>query len=151
MAKSELERLVSLGLISAWEASKVRRGSKDNSHVDTRNYLSAGRGDDAAEGGHDGHADVRLMDHIDARQFQKPGRGSGFSDPHQQSANFPTGQGHIDERKPAGGNWERFRKPDGRWTERIPSVARARASTADEWWSQNWFGEVSGNKRQERK
>jgi hypothetical protein len=147
MAKSELERLVSLGLISSWEASKVRRGSKDNSHVDTRNYLSAGRGDDADVGGHDGHADVRTIDQIDAREFQKPKRGAGFDDPKQQSANFPTGQGHIDERKPAGGNWERLRKPDGRWTARTPSVARARASSANEYWSADWYGDPPTRQR----
>jgi hypothetical protein len=138
MAKDEISRLVSLGLISSWEASKVRRGSKDNSHVDTRDYLSAGRGDDADVGGHDGHADVRTIDQIDAREFQKPKRGAGFDDPKQQSANFPTGQGHIDQRKPAGGNWERPRKPPARWTERVPSVARARASSGSEW-NPAWF------------
>jgi hypothetical protein len=150
MAKSELERLVSLGLISAWEASKVRRGSKDNSHVDTRNYLSGGRGDDTDRGGHDGHSDVRLMDHIDAPEFQRPKPGF-VSDPKQQSANFPTGQGHIDQRKPAGGSWERPRKPDasGRWSDTL-SVSRARKSSADEYWSNDWFGDQSGNKRQKR-
>ena len=45
-----------LGSFPPGKPSKVRRGSKDNSHVDTRNYLSAGRGDDADRGGHDGHA-----------------------------------------------------------------------------------------------
>jgi hypothetical protein len=141
MAKSELERLVSLGLISAWEASKVRRGSKDNSHVDTRDYLSGGRGDDADVGGHDGPADVLTIDQIDAREFQKPKRGAGFDDPRQQSnASVATGQGHIDQRHQAGPNnsWERLRKPDGRWTERIPSVARARASSDSEW-NPAWF------------
>jgi hypothetical protein len=140
MAKTELERLVSLGLISSWEAQKVRRGSKDNSHVDTRDYLSGGRGDDTDSGGHDGHADLRTLDHIDQREFQKPKRGAGFDDPRQQSANFPTGKGHIDERKPAGGSWERPRPADARWTERIPSVARARASSADEYWDSSWYG-----------
>jgi hypothetical protein len=141
MAKSELERLVSLGLISSYEAGKIRKGSRDPSHVDTRNYLAGGRGDDADRGGHDGHADVRTIDQIDAREFQKPKRGAGFDDPKQQSANFPTGQGHIDQRKPAGGNWERLRKPDGRWTERIPSVARAKQGSANEYWSADWYGD----------
>jgi hypothetical protein len=142
MARSELERLVSLGLISAWEASKVRRGSKDNSHIDTRNYLSAGRGDDADRGGHDGHADVRTIDQIDAREFQKPKRGAGFDDPRQQSANFPTGQGHIDQRKPASGSWERPRKPDadGRWSDTL-SVARAKQGSANEYFSADWYGD----------
>jgi hypothetical protein len=147
MAKSELERLVSLGLISAWEASKVRRGSKDNSHVDTRNYLSGGRGDDADVGGHDGS--IVTTDAIDEREFQRPKKGAGFDDPKQQNANFPTGQGHIDQRKPAGGNWERLRKPES-WSERSLSVARAKRSSADEYWSNDWFGDQSGNKRQER-
>jgi hypothetical protein len=140
MAKSELERLVSLGLISAWEASKVRRGSKDNSHVDTRDYLSGGRGDDTDRGGHDGHADVETINQIDAREFQKPKRGAGFDDPKQQSANFPTGQGHIDQKKPASGSWERWRRPS--WgTERVPSVARAKQGSANEYWAADWYGD----------
>jgi hypothetical protein len=141
MARNELERLVSLGLISAWEASKVRRGSKDNSHIDTRNYLSGGRGDDTDRGGHDGHADVRTIDHIDAAEWQRPKRGAGFDDPKQQSHRFPTGQGHIDQDKPGPNNsWERPRKPDARWTERTPSVSRARKSSADEYWDSAWYG-----------
>ena len=149
MAKDEISRLVSLGLISSWEASKVRRGSKDNSHVDTRDYLSAGRGDDADVGGHDGSID--LVNQINDRQYQRPKKGAGFNDPKQQNANFPTNQDHIDRKKPAGGNWERPRKPDadGRWSERL-SVARAKRSSADEYWSNDWFGDQSGNKRQER-
>jgi hypothetical protein len=150
MAKSELERLVSLGLISSWEASKVRRGSKDNSHIDTRDYLSGGRGDDTDRGGHDGHGDVRTIDHIDQREFQRPKPGF-VADPKQQSANFPTGRNHIDQRKPAGGSWEKPRREtDPRWTARTPSAARARKSSADEYWSDDWFGDQSGNKRQER-
>jgi hypothetical protein len=148
MARSELERLVSLGLISAWEASKVRRGSKDNSHIDTRNYLSGGRGDDADVGGHDGSID--LVNQINDREYQRPKPGF-VADPKQQSANFPTNQDHIDRKKPAGGNWERPRKPDanGRWSDTL-SVSRARKSSADEYWSNDWFGDQSGNKRQER-
>src|ERR1700726_3382108 len=107
MAKSELERLVSLGVISAWEASKVRRGSKDNSHVDTRDYVSGGRGDGADRGGHDGSID--LVNQINDREYQRPKKGAGFNDPKQQNANFPTNQDHIDRKKPAGGNWERLR------------------------------------------
>jgi hypothetical protein len=147
MARSELERLVSLGLISSYEAGKIRKGSRDPSHIDTRNYLSAGRGDDADVGGHDGSID--LVNQINDREYQQPKPGF-VADPKQQSANFPTNQDHIDRKKPAGGNWERPRRPS--WgTERVPSVAQARASSGSEYWSNDWFGDhPMSNKRQER-
>jgi hypothetical protein len=144
MAKSELDRLYQLGMIGPWEYRNKLRGKPD-----TRDYLSGGgRGDDESMNGPDGH--IHVIDAIDQREFQRPKRGAGFDDPRQQSANAPTGQGHIDQDKPAGGNWERLRKPDAKWTARTPSVSRARKSSADEYWSDDWFGDQSGNKRQER-
>ena len=153
MAKSELERLVSLGLISAWEASKVRRGSKDNSHVDTRNYLSAPVAVTTPIAAATMATPMSvIMDHIDAREFQKPKGGAVASTTRSSrartsrrarvtstSANPPAGTGNGCASQTAVGLSE---------SPVLRERARAQPTSGG---ADDWFGEVSGNKRQERK
>jgi hypothetical protein len=92
--------------------------------------------------GPDGH--IHVIDAIDQREFQRPKKGAGFDDPRQQSnTSVATGQGHIDQRHQSGpsNSWERLRKPDAKWTARTPSISRARKSSADEYWSSEWYGD----------
>jgi hypothetical protein len=133
MARDEIERLYALGLIGPWEIKKLRGRARKKwlaEHADDSPLTNRGMADGAVG-----------LDHIEAKEYQRPKRGAGFDDPRQQSANFPTGRDHIDRRK--GGarqSWERPRRPDARWTEKTPSVSRARKSSGSEWNPDWYFG-----------
>lgn len=139
MAKTELDRLLALGLITPAALKRIRRGSKDPGDRDTRDHFSySGRGDDESDATAVG---LVSRDHVDAREYQRAKKGFVPDVKGQQSSNLGTGADHLDKRpEPPGNSWEKPRQPAARWREKIPSVARAKKSSADEYWNVDWYG-----------
>jgi hypothetical protein len=144
MAKTELDRLLALGLIfpRQYRALKRRKGRLDDSDRDTAAHFSySGRGDDESDATAVGFVGG---DHVDAPEFQRAKRGFvpdvGGQQPNSKA---PTGVGHINRSDPARRSWEKPRRsnmPSWDSTSGAPSVARARKNAADEYWSVDWYG-----------
>jgi hypothetical protein len=90
-------------------------------------------------------------DHATDREHNTPRRGSGFDNPERDYGppDEVTAAGHIDARRavdlkyPAGSGYAKQGDPRGPGA----SVARARAGSASEYWSDTWYGDPA--RRQE--
>jgi hypothetical protein len=80
-------------------------------------------------------------DHIDCRQYTRPQRGSGFTNPAGDYG--PSDMGSVDH---IDGSLTRPQYPSGAGYTKQPdrgvnaSEARARASSANEYWPDSWYG-----------